>query len=136
VFLQVAFLLTIIIGTSIRCYKFRNAGLNRLDAPKPTPYKIKVYLQIVMILESLALASFTGVDYFNADKGTHKDYWLIWRFCFNLIAALLWLTSIIMMRFEYNRALGHSWYLHKIFWLYSFFFTSGCLLYHIYGGPD
>ena len=37
------------------------------------------------------------------------------------------------MRFEYKRALGHAWYLHKVFWLYSFFFSSGALIYHMYG---
>ena len=135
VVLQIVWICSIIVGTCIRCYKFKNSGLNRLDAPKPTAYIVKVYLQITMILMSVALASLTGIDFFS-DKGSHEEAWLIWRFSFNLVAALLWLTSIFMMRFEYKRALGHSWYLHKCFWFTSFFFTSGCLLYHIYGGPD
>ena len=44
-------------GTTVRCCKYKNAGLNRLDAPRPRPYKVKVALQILLALFALA----TGV---------------------------------------------------------------------------
>jgi hypothetical protein len=38
-----------------------------------------------------------------------------------------------MMRFEYKRALGHAWYLHKLFWGYTFFYSSFAMIHHIFG---
>ena len=50
---------------------------------------------------------------------------------FNIIAAIFWMISIYMMRFEYKRALGHAWYLHKAFWCYAFLFSASALIYHM-----
>ena len=36
-----------------------------------------------------------------------------------------------MQFFEFKRALGHAWYLHTALCLYSFFFSSGQLIYHL-----
>jgi hypothetical protein len=36
-----------------------------------------------------------------------------------------------MMRFEYKRALGHAWYLHKAYWCYAFLFSCASLFYHM-----
>jgi hypothetical protein len=49
IFFQVLYIGIITVGTSVRCKKYKTAGLNRLDAPKPNPYKVKVVLQILMI---------------------------------------------------------------------------------------
>jgi hypothetical protein len=62
VFAQVVYLGIITAGTSVRCYKYKRAGLNRLDAPKPWPYKVKIFLQIFAMMINLALATFSLYD--------------------------------------------------------------------------
>lgn len=41
-----------------------------------------------------------------------------------------WMISCLMHNFEYKRALGHTWYLHPLFWLASLAFYSLTLFYH------
>ena len=35
-----------------------------------------------------------------------------------------------MMFFEFKRALGHAWYLHKLLWWYTFVFSALSFGYH------
>ena len=36
-----------------------------------------------------------------------------------VVQVAMWTLSILMMTFEYRRALGHVWYVHPLFWWFS-----------------
>ena len=54
IFFQLVYILIVTVGTIVRCKKYKTAGLNRMDAAKPTPYKVKVLLQVMMVCIQLS----------------------------------------------------------------------------------
>ena len=103
-------MLILVIGSSVRFSRYREIGLyNKLTA-WPQSFKLKLTLQWT----NLALVIAQIIFYFaSTDTGFNmREFALI-------LQLFVWGISIMLIRFEFRRALGHVWYMHPILWWYS-----------------
>ncbi len=97
-----------ILAYSIRLYKHRNDGVASINEARPKSFWIKVILQVVN-----TLATFSK-GYEEKDSTFSVGSAIIYVIC-----GIIWILSIHLQFFEYNRGLPHRWYAHQIFWILS-----------------
>ena len=100
------------IGFLVRYQRHKNLGFNNLNDPRPTTYKVKIVLQMVMAFFTLAMVVDTSV---NADgKNNIEPLAVVY-----VLYSGLWLLGIYLQFFEYKRGIPHAWYTHQMFWIMS-----------------
>lgn len=113
----IQFLLAIVASLFL-IFKYSHIGFQSGFFSWPSSLKAKLLLQLFMIIlvlsEIITLCVVTPIGYIIATVLLG-------------IQVLVWLISMGTEMFEYNRALGHVWYMHPLLWSYSFLFYTGLL---------
>lgn len=100
------------IGYLVRYTRHKNLGIINLNEPRPTTYKLKIILQVVMALTTLVMAADTSVD--SNGKRFFEPLALVY-----VLYSAMWFMGIHLQYFEYKRNIPHAWYGHQMFWTLS-----------------
>ena len=96
-----------------RYFRHRGDGIINRKESKPWTFKVKVALQFLMTITTLAMCVEDLIDNWDTDK--LSVFWNI----FYIVPAALWVLSIHLQYFEYKRNMAHRWYAHQAFWVLS-----------------
>ena len=96
-----------------RYFMHRGDGIINRKESKPWTFKVKVALQVLMTITTLAMCVEDLIDNWDTQKDS-----VFWNIVYILPAAL-WALSVHLQYFEYKRNMPHRWYAHLAFWLLS-----------------
>ena len=105
----------------MRLKNYSSIGLSNRKVDWGLSYKIKVGLQCLMLVTLCCHAVPAFMD--------NQHYFF--RVCAVIQQLVVWVISLLMWRFEYKRALGHTWYLHPLLFGYCAFYYSAQILIQI-----
>jgi hypothetical protein len=97
-----------IVGALVRLKYYSSIGLSNRKVDWGISYKAKVALQCLMLVTLCCHAVPAFMD-------NQPNFF---RVCAIIQQIVVWLVSLMMWRFEYKRALGHTWYLHPLLFTY------------------
>ena len=122
----------LIICVCMRYFKHRDTGTYSLSVRRPRIYRLKISMHLVILILLTALS----IMYAMALPKDSGDVYDTVRLTFTPIQFLAWLISCLMLRFEYRRAIGHAWYMHPVFIMYSALIYLVDLIYVIAYGSN